>query len=85
MKLSALVLATAAIIATASAVKELGPNQYCHHIETQATCEEYTKQCAWEGGKLHHYSKLARFHRNLMCLLVVNKICHGIGEFEDGD
>ncbi|CDH58098.1 predicted protein [Lichtheimia corymbifera JMRC:FSU:9682] len=48
MKFSALVLATAAIIATASAVKELGPDQYCHNIETQATCEEYSNECEWD-------------------------------------
>lgn len=69
MKFSALVLATAAIIATANAVKELAPNEVCTDIKTQATCEEYSNECEWDLGKLHHYPKLIRFHCNLMSFL----------------
>lgn len=64
MKFSALVLATAAIIATANAIRGFDVGESCTAIKVQATCEEHA--CKWDVGKLHHYSKLIRSHLYLM-------------------
>ncbi|KAJ8654430.1 hypothetical protein O0I10_009871 [Lichtheimia ornata] len=61
MKFSALVLATAAIIATANAIRGFDVGESCTAIKVQATCEEHA--CKWDvasngcmpvpdGGKL---------------------------------
>lgn len=73
MKFSALILATAAIIATVGA-KELGRNERCRDFQTKATCKEYIESCTWEDGKLHHCPKLIRFHYNLMMSFVCSTL-----------